>query len=234
MMWGATPVIPDLAAELTRRAGIQWFVAYATTESGIAANPIELPSEWRLDSPGLPLADVELRVVDLDTRHDVAPGETGELIVRSPSMMLGYLPEADTADAMLPGGWLRTGDIGWVEPEGWIHLIDRSKEMIKVSGFQVAPAEIERVLFTHPSIADCAVYGLPDPRHGEVPKAAVVRRGGTDLSEADVITFVTGRLATYKQLRAVAFVDEIPRNAAGKVLRRVLRESSSGRRDPAG
>ena len=233
VMWGATPVIPDLASELTERAGIHWFVAYATTESGIAANPIEVPSEWRLDSPGLPLPDVEVRVVDLDTGHDVAAGETGELIVRSPSMMLGYLPEADTADAMLPGGWLRTGDIGWVEPEGWIHLIDRSKEMMKVNGFQVAPAEIERLLFTHPSIADCAVYGLPDARYGEIPKAAVVRRRGADLSEADVITFVTGRLATYKQLRAVAFVDEIPRNAAGKVLRRVLREASSERRNPA-
>jgi long-chain acyl-CoA synthetase len=225
MMWGATPVIRDVADEVTKRAGIRWFVAYATTEAGISANPIEHPATWRLDSPGIPVADVEVRVVDIDSHQDRPPGESGELIVRGPSMMLGYLPEADNADAFLPGGWFRTGDVGWMEPQGWIHLTDRSKEMIKVSGFQVAPAEIEQLLFTHPSIADCAVYGLPDPRQGEIPKAAVVVVAGASLSEADVITYVAERLATYKHLRAVGFVDQIPRNPAGKVLRRLLRSA---------
>jgi acyl-CoA synthetase (AMP-forming)/AMP-acid ligase II len=137
--------------------------------------------------------------------------------------MMGYLPEEADAEAFLPGGWLRTGDIGWVEPEGWIHLTDRSKEMMKVSGFQVAPAEIEQVLFTHPSIADCAVFGVPDPRRGEVPKAAVVVVAGDTLSADEVIAYVADRLATYKHVRTVSFVDEIPRNAGGKVLRRLLR-----------
>jgi long-chain acyl-CoA synthetase len=223
MMWGATPVIQDVAEEVTRRSGIRWFVAYAITESGIGANPIERPEAWRLDSPGLPIPDVELRVVDGESLRDVAPGQTGELVVRSPSQMMGYLPEEADAEAFIPGGWIRTGDIGWVEPEGWIHLTDRSKEMIKVSGFQVAPAEIEQILFAHPSIADCAVFGVPDPRHGEVPKAAVVIVAGDTLSAEDVIAYVADRLATYKHVRTVSFVDEIPRNAGGKVLRRLLR-----------
>jgi acyl-CoA synthetase (AMP-forming)/AMP-acid ligase II len=211
--------------DVARRAGIRWFVAYATTEAGVAANPIERPDRWRLDSPGLPLPDVTVRVVDSGTGVDVGPGETGEIVVRGPSMMLGYLPETDTADAFLPGGWLRTGDIGWIEPEGWVRLTDRSKEMIKVSGFQVAPAELERLLFTHPHIADCAVYGVPDPRTGEAPKAAVVRTAGSDLTTQGVINFVAQHLATYKHLRAVRFVDAIPRNPAGKVLRRALRDT---------
>jgi long-chain acyl-CoA synthetase len=225
MMWGATPVIRDVADEVTKRAGIHWFVAYATTEAGISANPIEAPAAWRLDSPGIPVSDVEVRVVDIESHHDCPLGESGELIVRGPSMMLGYLPEADNAEAFLPGGWFRTGDIGWMEPEGWIHLTDRSKEMIKVSGFQVAPAEIEQLLFTHPAIADCAVYGLPDDRQGEIPKAAVVVAPGASLNEEDVMAYVAERLATYKHLRAVAFVAEIPRNPAGKVLRRTLRSA---------
>ena len=223
MMWGATPVIQDVAEEVTKRSGIRWFVAYATTESGISANPIERPEAWRLDSPGLPIPDVELRVVDGESLRDVAPGQTGEIVVRSPSQMMGYLPEEADAEAFIPGGWIRTGDIGWVEPEGWIHLTDRSKEMMKVSGFQVAPAEIEQVLFAHPSVADCAVFGVPDRRRGEVPKAAVVIVPGDTLSAAEVIAYVADRLAAYKHVRTVSFVDEIPRNAGGKVLRRLLR-----------
>jgi long-chain acyl-CoA synthetase len=224
MMWGATPVVPEIADEVTARSGIRWFVAYATTECGISANPIERPDQWRLDSPGVAISDVDIRVADLESHEDVEPGETGELLVRGPSLMMGYLPEEDTAEVMLPDGWFRTGDIGWLEPEGWIHLTDRSKEMIKSSGFSVAPSELERLLFSHPAIADCAVYGVPEPRRGEAPKAAVVRVTGTEVTEKEVIDFVADRLATYKHLCGVSFVDAIPRNAAGKVLRRVLRD----------
>jgi long-chain acyl-CoA synthetase len=224
MMWGATPVIVSVAEEVTKRCGIRWFVAYAITESGISANPIDHPERWRLDSPGMALPDVELRVVDTDSFRDVAPGAPGEIVVRSPSQMMGYLPHEADADAFLPGGWVRTGDVGWIEPEGWIHLTDRTKEMIKVSGFQVAPAEIEQLLFAHPAIADCAVFGREDDRQGEVPVAAVVRASDALLSEDDVMSYVAERLAAYKHLRSVRFVEEIPRNAAGKVLRRVLRE----------
>ena len=115
---------------------------------------------------------VELRVADLDTGEILPPGEIGEIQVLSPSVMAGYLPDEATADAFADG-WYRTGDVGWLEPEGWVHLTDRSKEMIKVNGFQVAPAELEAVLHGHPAVLDCAVFGLADERAGEVPVAAV-------------------------------------------------------------
>jgi long-chain acyl-CoA synthetase len=230
MMWAATPVIPELANEITRRAGIRWLVAYGTTECAIACNLVDAPATWRLDSPGPPMTGVEIRVVDIDSGRDVSAGEQGEILARSPTMMLGYLPEEDTADA-IADGWLRTGDIGWVEPGDWIHITDRSKEMIKVSAFNVAPAEIERVLFEHPAVADCAVYGIADERRGEIPRAAVAVNAangtpGDELAE-DLIAYVAERLARYKHLGSVTFVDAIPRNAGGKVLRRALREADA-------
>ena len=152
---------------------MRWLPAYGASELPvIAANPVGDPDAWRLDSAGLPPAGVELRVADLDTGEVLGPGGIGEIQVRSPSVMAGYLPDEANADAFADG-WYRTGDVGWLEPEGWVHLTDRSKEMIKVNGFQVAPAEIEAVLHGHPAVLDCAVFGIPDERAGEVPVAAV-------------------------------------------------------------
>jgi acyl-CoA synthetase (AMP-forming)/AMP-acid ligase II len=192
-------------------------------------NPVRHPDRWRLDSPGLPLSDVDVRVVDPDTLADVDPGNEGEIVVRAPFAMLGYLPEEANEDAWLGEGreWFRTGDIGWVEPEGWIHITDRLKEMLKVSAFAVAPVEIEKVLFSHPAVADCAVYGIPDTRRGEVPKAAVVARPGHDVTADELVAHVAERLATYKRIHAVEFVEEIPRTPSGKVLRRVLRDADA-------
>jgi acyl-CoA synthetase (AMP-forming)/AMP-acid ligase II len=137
--------------------------------------------------------------------------------------MAGYLPADATGDAFA-GDWYRTGDVGWLEPEGWVHLTDRSKEMIKVSGFQVAPAEIETVLLGHPAVLDCAVFGLPDERAGELPVAAVQADPARPVSGAELQQLVADSLATYKQLRHVVFVDAIPRLPSGKALRRQLRD----------
>src|SRR5581483_11244105 len=173
IMWGATPVTAAVAETVTSRTGVRWLPAYGASELPvIAANPVSRPESWRLDSAGLPPLGVELRVVDLDGGQVLPPGEVGEIQARSPSLMAGYLPDEANADAFVDG-WYRTGDVGWLEPEGWVHLTDRSKEMIKVKGFQVAPAEIETVLHGHPAVLDCAVFGLADERAGEVPVAAV-------------------------------------------------------------
>jgi acyl-CoA synthetase (AMP-forming)/AMP-acid ligase II len=137
--------------------------------------------------------------------------------------MAGYLPEEATADAMVDG-WYRTGDVGWLEPDGWVHLTDRSKEMIKVNGFQVAPAELEAVLHGHPAVLDCAVFGIPDQRAGEVPVAAVQLDPAVPLREGELGALVADALATYKRLHDVVVVDTIPRLPSGKVLRRVLRD----------
>ena len=120
-------------------------------------------------------------------------------------------------------GWYRTGDVGWLEAEGWVHLTDRCKEMIKVSGFQVAPAEIEAVLHGHPAVLDCAVFGVDDVRAGEVPVAAVQVEPGSGVRAEDLQALVADSLATYKHLRTVVLVDTIPRTPSGKVLRRTLR-----------
>jgi long-chain acyl-CoA synthetase len=224
VMWGATPVTASVAEAVTARSGVRWLPAYGTSEVPvIAANPVERPEAWRLDSAGLPVGDVELRVTDLDTGAVLPSGETGEVQVRSGSAMAGYLPDDATADAFADG-WYRTGDVGWLEADGWVHLTDRRKEMIKVSGFQVAPAEIEAVLHGHPSVVDCAVFGVPDERSGEVPVAAVQLEPGATVTTEELVHLVDDALAGYKRVAQVVVVDAVPRTPSGKVLRRNLRD----------
>jgi acyl-CoA synthetase (AMP-forming)/AMP-acid ligase II len=225
VMWGATPVTESVARTVTERTGVGWLPAYGASELPvIACNPVHEPQQWRLDSAGLPPAAVELRVTDLDTGAVLEPGQTGEIQVRSPSVMAGYLPVEANAGAFADG-WYRTGDVGWIEPEGWVHLTDRAKEMMKVNGFQVAPAEIETVLLGHPAVLDCAVFGAPDERAGEVPVAAVQLDPALPVAEQELEELVARSLANYKQLRRVVVVDAIPRLPSGKALRRTLRDS---------
>lgn len=220
IMWGATPVTPSVAETVTRRTGVGWVPAYGASEVPvITCNPIK---GARLDSAGHAVPGVTLRVVSLETGEPAGPGETGEIQVRSPSMMAGYLPAGETAQA-LADGWYRTGDVGTVDAGGWVRLTDRSKEMIKVRGFQVAPAEVEAVLHGHPAVADCAVFGIPDEASGEAIAAAVTGDGPVDPDE--LIALVGSRLASYKRPSRVVVVDQIPRLPSGKVLRRVLRET---------
>jgi acyl-CoA synthetase (AMP-forming)/AMP-acid ligase II len=231
IMWGATPVTPSVAQTVTRRTGVPWVPAYGASENPvITCNPVR---GGRLDSVGVAAKGVELRVVSLADSRVLPAGETGEIQLRSPSLMIGYLPEPETARSM-DHGWYRTGDVGYIEPDGWVHLTDRSKEMIKVRGFQVAPAEVEGVLLGHHAVADAAVFGVPDIASGESIIAAVVLAGdaapagGAVLTEetapAELIAHVAARLASYKKPSAVIVVPAIPRLASGKALRRVLKE----------
>ena len=233
IMWGATPVTPAVAEAVTARSGVRWLPAYGTSEVPvITANPVDQPTRWRLDSAGLPVGDVELRVVDLGSGQVLPAGETGEIEVRSASAMAGYLPDEATAGAF-DDGWYRTGDVGWLEGEGWVHLTDRCKEMIKVRGFQVAPAEIEAVLHAHPAVVDCAVFGVADERAGEVPVAAVQLAPGAGVTPDELQQLVGDALAGYKRLHRVVIVDVVPRTPSGKVLRRTLRDEWAPRFAPA-
>lgn len=219
IMWCATPVTRSVADEITRRTGVRWMTAYGTSEVPvITCNSVDEP---RLDTVGRAADEVELRVVSLDTGEPLPVGETGEIQTRSPATMSGYLPDDVTA-AAFTDGWYRTGDVGHLDAEGWLRITDRSKEMIKVRGFQVAPVEVETVLHGHSAVADCAVFGVPDPADGEAIIAAVSRAGA--VGEAELIALVGDRLASYKRPRRVLFVEEIPRLPSGKVLRRVLKE----------
>jgi acyl-CoA synthetase (AMP-forming)/AMP-acid ligase II len=162
-----------------------------------------------------------MRVVDPATGADVSRGETGELLVRGPQVMKGYLNAPEATAAMLdPDGWLHTGDLGTIDEQGYVFIVDRVKELIKYKGLQVAPAELEAVLLTHPSVSDAAVVRFPDEEAGEVPKAFVVPRG--PLTPEEVSAFVAEHVAPYKKVRAVELVDEIPKSPSGKILRRVL------------
>ena len=220
IMWGATPVSPSVAETVTRRTGVGWVPAYGTTELPvIACNPLQGTG---LDSVGRPVPGVDLRVVSLETGRSVGPGEVGEIQARSMSLMAGYLPAEATAEA-IRDGWYRTGDVGWLDGAGWLRITDRLKEMIKVRGFQVAPAEIETVLHGHPAVKDCAVFGVPDSINGEAVVAAVAARAPVDPS--DLIARVDEKLASYKHLSHIVFVDDIPRLPSGKVLRRVLKDT---------
>jgi acyl-CoA synthetase (AMP-forming)/AMP-acid ligase II len=224
IMWGATPVAEEVARTVTRRTGVPWLPAYGTSEVPvIAANPVSTPDEWRLDSAGLAARDVQLRIADPATGAVLDAGATGEIEVLSQSAMAGYLPDAETA-AAFHDGWYRTGDIGWLEPAGWLHITDRLKEMMKVRGFQVAPAEIEAVLHADPRVRDCAVFGIDDPELGEAIVAAVVVVPGAVVAPEMLQATVAEQLAGYKRIRHVVVVDEIPRLPSGKALRRRLKE----------
>jgi len=167
--------------------------------------------------------------VDADDRP-VGPGELGEIVARGPQLMRGYWKQPeDTAEA-LRGGWMHTGDAGQLDDEGYLYVRDRVKDMIVSGGENVYPREVEDVLFHHPAVADAAVIGVPDERWGETVRAVVVLRPGAQVSAESLMDFCRGRIADYKRPREVAFLDALPRNPSGKVLKRELREAAwSGR-----
>jgi long-chain acyl-CoA synthetase len=219
VMWCATPVTQSVAEAVTDRVGVNWMTAYGTSELPVlTCNSLE---GAKLDTVGHAVPGVELRIVSLEDGTPVGPGEVGEIQARSDSVMAGYLPDEATAQAF-SDGWYRTGDVGYLDTDGWLRITDRAKEMIKVRGFQVAPAEIEAVLHGHPLVDDCAVFGVDDAADGEAVVAAVATHGLVDTDE--LVRLVADRLASYKQLSRVVVVPEIPRLPSGKVLRRVLKE----------
>ncbi len=173
--------------------------------------------------------DTECRLVDPETGADCPEGGTGELLVRGPQVMAGYLdnPEA-TAATLDADGWLRTGDLATIDGDGYLFVVDRVKELIKVKGFPVAPAELEALLVTCPGVADVAVVGRPDEAAGEVPVAYVVAAAGAEPGLADLQGFLAGRVAHYKQIGGVVLVPAIPKSASGKILRRLLRADAAG------
>jgi long-chain acyl-CoA synthetase len=219
IMWCATPVTQSVAEAVTGRTGVSWVTAYGTSELPvIACNEME---GARLDTVGRPVPGVSVRIVSLEDGERLSAGAVGEIQVRSDSVMAGYLPSEATAQAF-SDDWYRTGDVGYLDVDGWLRITDRAKEMIKVRGFQVAPAEIEAILHGHPAVEDCAAFGVPDAANGEAIVAAVKKCGPVEADE--LIALVEDQLASYKRPSRVVFVDEVPRLPSGKVLRRVLKE----------
>jgi acyl-CoA synthetase (AMP-forming)/AMP-acid ligase II len=229
---GAAPLGPELTAAVRQRLGVTIRQGYGMTECSPASH-YTAPGTHRDGMIGPLVPCTEGRIVDPVTGADLGPGEAGEVWVRGPQVMKGYLnnPEA-TASTVDADGWLRTGDIGVIDADGYLTIVDRLKELIKVKGYQVAPAELESLLLDHPLIADVAVIPIPDAECGEAPKAFVVVRG--PLSAEEVRAFVHERVSHYKRLREVAFVEAIPKSPSGKILRRVLIEQERAAREAAG
>jgi 4-coumarate--CoA ligase len=220
---GAAPLGPDLEAACASRLGCEVVQGYGMTEMSPVSH-FTPAGRQRRGAAGLTVPNTLCRIVDPATGADCAPDQTGELWVKGPQVMLGYLNNPEATAAILQDGWLRTGDLARLDADGYLFIVDRIKELIKVKGFQVPPAELEALLVAHPDVADAAVIGLPDEECGEVPVAFVVRAAGADPSPEELQAFVAGHVASYKQLRRVGFVDAIPKSPSGKILRRILRD----------
>jgi acyl-CoA synthetase (AMP-forming)/AMP-acid ligase II len=228
----AAPLDARLAAACSERLGLPPVgQAYGMTElsPGTHVVPLDAMRDAPPGTVGKLIAGTEMRIVSLDDPgKDLPAGESGEILIRGPQVMKGYLGRPDATAAMIDtDGWLHTGDVGHVDDAGWLFVVDRVKELIKYKGFQVAPAELEALLLTHPGVADAAVIGTYNDDGNEVPHAYVVRQpAATGLSEGEIMMFVAERVAPYKRIRHVTFIDGVPRAASGKILRRQLRENA--------
>jgi acyl-CoA synthetase (AMP-forming)/AMP-acid ligase II len=218
---GAAPLGAAVTDAVQRRLNVVIKQGYGMTEASPVTHYTDHHSVTRPGTVGRVVGSTECRIVDVASGRDAAVGEPGEVWVRGPQVMKGYLNNPDaTARTVDSEGWLHTGDIGSVDADGYLTILDRLKELIKVKGYQVAPAELEALLLQHPRIADVAVIPVADDECGEVPKAIIVPRG--ELTADEVIAFVHDQVAHYKRIRSVGFVDAIPKSASGKILRRVL------------
>ena len=232
---GAAPLGEDIARQLSKKLGCPVVQGYGMTE----ASPVTHLSPT-IDAPAKPgsighiVPNTEVKLVAVDGEAEVGRGEEGELWIRGPQIMKGYLnrPE-ETAAAIDAEGWYHTGDVGYVDEDGWFFIVDRTKELIKYKGLQVAPAELEALLLTHPAVLDAAVIRKADEEAGEVPKAFVVRKpdevSRTTTAEA-IMTFVAERVAPHKRIRHLEFIEQIPKSASGKILRRLLLQTEQIRR----
>jgi long-chain acyl-CoA synthetase len=179
--------------------------------------------KYKLGSIGMPIENVEMKIVDGDG-HQVQPGQFGEIVIKGPNVMLGYWNRPFETAEVIKNGWFHTGDIGRIDEDGFFYIVDRLKDMVNVSGFKVYPTEVENLIYQHPAVAECAVYGVPDALKGEIVKANIVLKPGHAVTEEQIIEFCSLRMATYKIPRVIHFVDSLPKNPTGKVLKQVLRQ----------
>jgi acyl-CoA synthetase (AMP-forming)/AMP-acid ligase II len=230
IMSGAAPLDGQLATACADRLGCPVIQGYGLTETSPVTHVMPSLGESRPGSIGPLLPNTEARVVDWGTGENLGPNQDGEILIRGPQVMRGYLnnPEA-TASAIDDEGWLRTGDIGHADEDGYFFIVDRLKELIKYKGYQVAPAVIEGVLLSHPAVADAAVIPVPDDEAGEVPKAFVVWAPGASASPEEVMAYVAERVGGHERVRHLEAIDQIPKSASGKILRRVLVERERSR-----
>ncbi|KAK4256967.1 hypothetical protein QN277_006620 [Acacia crassicarpa] len=226
---GGAPLGKEVAENFHARfPDVEVVQGYGLTESGGGATRMIGPEEAkRHGSVGRLAENMEAKIVDPVTGESLPPGQRGELWLKGPTIMKGYVRnEEATAETLDPEGWLKTGDLCYFDSDGFLYIVDRLKELIKYKAYQVPPAELEHILHTHPDIADAAVVPYPDEEAGQIPMAFVVRKPGSNINADEVMDYVAKQVAPYKKIRRVAFINAIPKNPAGKILRRELVDSA--------
>jgi fatty-acyl-CoA synthase len=223
--YGASAMPVEVLREIAARLpDVRLYNFYGQTEMSPMATLLRPEDQLRkAGSAGKPAINVETRVVD-DEGNRVPPGEVGEIVHRSPHAMLGYWNDPEKTAETFRGGWFHSGDLGVIDDEGYLSVVDRKKDMIKTGGENVASREVEETIYAHPAVKEVAIFGISDPRWIEAVTAAVVVRDGATVSEDEIIAFCRERLAGFKVPKHVVLVDELPKNASGKLLKRELRE----------
>ena len=224
---GAAPLPPSVLEAFRDRFGITIWEGYGLTETSPAVATTALGGEARPGSIGLPLPGVEVRLVD-ERGAEVEEGDPGEIVIRGANVFAGYWRRPEETAAAFRDGWLLTGDVAYRDDDGYLHIVDRTGDVIIVSGFNVFPKEVEDAISVHPKVAECVVFGVPDERTGEALRALVVPRPGETLTEEEVLDRCRDALARFKWPRDIEIIDELPRNVTGKVLRRNLRHEGAG------
>ena len=228
---GGAPIPLELVNTFAQRTGVTMHPSYGLTETTAPSHSTPLgvtppvDPEFGTLSAGMPLPGTHCRVVDLETGDEVLPRETGEICIKSPTVVPGYWKKPEESALAIRDGWLHTGDVGTMDEQGWFYVVDRVKDLIIASGYKVWPREVEEALFQHPAVRETAVIGVPDSYRGETVKAYVALKAGSEASEEELIQFCRKRLAAYKVPRMVEFVKEVPKTATGKFSRRTLRET---------
>jgi len=224
---GAAPLPLEIVAPFEKKFGGRLMEGYGLTEASPVVSAHRLSGTRKLGSVGQPLPGVEVKIFD-DADRELAVDEVGEIVVRGPNVMLGYYGLPDETAQTLRNGWLHTGDVGRIDPDGFLWIVERKKDLIIRGGFNIYPREVEEVLYAHPTIAEAAVVGVKDPLMGEDVLAFVVLKPGAAASPESVIAFCQARLAKYKCPKEVRFLTTLPKNPVGKILRKELRARTSG------
>lgn len=229
---GSAPLPLEVIRDFESKTGSVIVEGFGMTESSPVTHINPFGGERKVGSIGIPISDTEARIVDLsDSSREMPVGESGELVVRGPQVMQGYWQRPDATAETLVDGWLHTGDIAQMDEDGYFYIVDRKKDMIISGGFNVYPRDIEEVLFEHPKIAEATAIGVPHPSRGEQVKVFVVLKMGQSATEAEIIDYCKGKLATYKLPTEVAFIEELPKTNVGKVLKKDLRAEELAKRN---
>jgi long-chain acyl-CoA synthetase len=222
---GSAPMAVDTIQKIKALRDVPMINVYGLTE----ITPMGTATPWGGDekpgSVGIPFPNTDLKIVDLETgKKEMKIGETGEICFKGPQVMMGYYKKPEETAAVMEDGWLKTGDVGFMDEDGYVTIVDRKKDMIIASGFNIYPKEIDELLMTHPKVLEVCTIGIPDAYRGETVKTYIVPRPGQTLTEEEIKNFCKEALAAYKVPKRVEFIDALPKSAVGKILRRELRD----------